>query len=71
MKAKHITTKEAAAIIGCNARHVRSMIADGTLPATRHDMPGGYYYTVVEDHAVALRDTKQSKGWPRGVSRSE
>ena len=68
-----MTPRQAAKIIGCCTSHVRTLIRKGKLQAKKiaalYD-PTGYYYEVSLTEAKRYRDLPQTKGFPRGQSRS-
>ena len=62
----HISTAEAAALLGCHQRHVRALIARGHIEA---ELRGDYE---VSRRSVLkyLRDgNPDGRGWPRGKKR--
>lgn len=66
---KHMTTTEAAKIIGCSPQHVRYLVSRGWIKATRRRAPGGYYNDITKEEAEKYRDTVQVRGFPRGQKR--
>ena len=68
-----MTPNQAATIIGCNGSQVRNLIRAGKIKAERVLYVGnqhGYYYSISPREARRYRDLKQTRGWPRGKSRS-
>ena len=68
-----MTVREAAELIGCNLRHIRTLISAGKLRARKVPTPltrVGYYYQITLREAKRYRDTPQSQGWPRGEPRN-
>ena len=66
-----MTVHEAAALIGCSARHVRLLCKNGTLKATRRKQQSGFCYSVSRDSATEYSQAPQRKGWERGKSRTK
>ncbi len=68
-----ITTREAAAIIGCSIRHVNTLIGLGVVRARKDKHlcnKSGPRWLVYESSARAYAATPQSGGFPRGQSRT-
>lgn len=69
-----MTTRQAAALIGCSPSHVRWLVATGRVRATRLSDPTqnqhGYRLSIERRSAERYRDTEQSRGWPRGQART-
>ena len=71
-----MTTTEAAAVIGCSIRHVKSLCQRKKLKALRlttQDNRGvitGYHYSITRNEARRYAKTKCG-GWPRGKPRSK
>lgn len=64
---------QAASIIGCTPQQVRTLIRTGKLKARKKPTTAnqhGYLYEITEAEAVRVRDTEQTRGWPRGTPRS-
>lgn len=64
-----MSVTEAATLIGCHPRHLRSMITAGKVKAQRKNLPYGYTYTLTRKEAERVRDNPPSRGWPRGKPR--
>jgi len=60
---------QAAAIIGCSPQQVRTLIRNGTLPATKLAILGGFVYEIAKKDVVRYARTPQKHGWPRGMPR--
>ena len=68
-----MTPVEAAAVIGCHPRHVRTLVQRGRLQARRQPTKANRHGYILVLHAEGVRRyaaTEQSQGWPRGVKRS-
>jgi hypothetical protein len=66
-----VTPLEAANLIGCSARHVRTLIQRGQFPGaaliiTDHRRA---QWSIPKEEAELYRITPQGKGWPRGKLR--
>lgn len=67
-----MTVNKAAEIIGCSVRHVRTLIKLQKIAATRDWIEGeGPRWDISLREAERFRDTKQSRGYPRGKPRTK
>lgn len=67
---KTLRASEAAKIVGCSTRHLRSLIQSGVLPAKRVDYGWGFQYRISHSDAIRIRDSHgDGRGWPRGKPR--
>ncbi len=64
-----MTPTEAAAVIGCHPRYVRTLIRKGKLAAKPLPTACGYVWEIDRAEAERFRDQPQPKGYPRGVPR--
>jgi len=72
---KPISTREAAALLGCSQRHVRTLIVRGKIAAElcggKLLLPARRWYTV--DRRSVMRylhdGNPDGRGWPRGKKR--
>lgn len=63
-----MTTREAAAVIGCDESHVRRMIRSGRLAAYVYQLPNGrVVYDIPPSEAARARSIRQkeTRGRPR------
>ena len=68
-----MTTREAAAVIGCSIRHVRALVSRGRVGAIRYPDSSnrhGYRLEIEDRDAVRYRDRIQTVGYPRGRPRN-
>ncbi len=62
-----MTPTQAAELIGCTARHVRTLIARGQI----HASPNRYSYSIpIEEVRRFLRKPQSGRGFPRGAKRN-
>lgn len=68
-----MNTREAAELIGCSLRHVRTLCTKKKLKAKRYTSPSGRSEYVITQQAVEefLAQPRSGQGWPRGVPRSK
>lgn len=72
-----MSTDEAARLIGCHPRHVRTLISRGKLAATLRpaiNQQGQQYrmaYDVSLEEVRRFLDNPQRQGWPRGKPRNQ
>lgn len=64
-----MTPSEAALVIGCSTRHVRTMICQGKMQATTIHVAGMTIYNVEQAEAERVRDHPSTMGWRRGRKR--
>lgn len=64
-----MTPREAAAIIGCSVRHVRTLVIRNKLRATKVPLTCGYEYHLNPRDVRRYAMLAQPSGWPRGQSR--
>ena len=67
-----MTVREAALLIGCSPRHVRTLITRKLLAARFTPTLTGGYYDVHRKSAAryALHGNPDGRGWPRGKPRN-
>lgn len=66
-----MTSKQAAAIIGCTVAHVRLLVRTGKLSGRRrYSEIGVVYYDLDRRDVVRYAQTPQGVGFPRGRKRS-
>lgn len=67
-----MTPTQAAKVIGCHPRYVRTLIHSGQIKAKRvRDGKDRWHWEITQKEAERFRDTPQQalRGWPRGKSR--
>jgi excisionase family DNA binding protein len=66
-----MTPRQAATLIGCSNRHVRSLIKSGKLLACSVPRGYGYSWDITASSVELFLDLpSDGRGWPRGKARN-